>query len=58
MEIKMSELELFDELLELFAKFYNHPECTQELKDYIDLETRRFFKPGIDIRSLLNKNPK
>lgn len=57
MEIKFTEMEIFKDTLELFSKVYNHPKCSQEIKDYIQLELMRIFGKEYDIKGLL-RHPK
>jgi hypothetical protein len=54
MEIKMTETDIFIDVLYLYARVYHHEECSAELKDFIELELRRLLKKDI-VNGILQK---
>ena len=54
MDISISGIEQYMEVLKLLAKVYQHEQTTLEVKDMIELQLRRIYGKNYDIKDLLN----
>lgn len=56
LQISFTDIEIFEELMELFRRIYQHEQCTPEMQTYIKLELYRVLdNKKLDLDGLLRK---
>lgn len=54
-KIDASELELVNDLLDIYKRIYQHEHTPQVTKDYIHYELKKYLKPEFNIKRFLNE---